>query len=75
MFLFAFLPNQLTPFISGEDFSHADITELGILYAVQDYLQSKYTSTEYAHSQEIEQLSVKGITARKLYDKFYGRKY
>ncbi|XP_067685699.1 von Willebrand factor A domain-containing protein 7-like [Haliotis asinina] len=65
-----FLPNQFTLLSSGSDYTHQDITEIGILYAVAEFFETHPLPDKSVSPGELT--GIKDITARKLFDKYYG---
>ncbi|XP_071103949.1 von Willebrand factor A domain-containing protein 7-like [Haliotis cracherodii] len=65
-----FLPNQFTLLSSGSDYTHQDITEIGILYAVAEFFETHPLPDKSISPGELT--GIKDITARKLFDKYYG---
>ncbi|XP_033758555.1 LOW QUALITY PROTEIN: uncharacterized protein LOC117340882 [Pecten maximus] len=67
-----FYPNQYASFLKGPDYTLADITEIGVLQAVATYFESippPGSSTTVAAG---SLTGITDITARKLYDAYYG---
>ncbi|XP_046570368.1 von Willebrand factor A domain-containing protein 7-like [Haliotis rubra] len=65
-----FLPNQFTLLSSGSDYTHQDITEIGILYAVAEFFENNPLPGKSISPGALT--GIKDITARKLFDKYYG---
>lgn len=70
---YSFLPNHHVNFLSGNDYTHADITEIGILDAVAEYFEHHPPPGKAAITPGTL-TGIPGITARKLYDRYYGGK-
>ncbi|KAJ8307436.1 hypothetical protein KUTeg_015520 [Tegillarca granosa] len=66
----SFLPNHYVNFLSGNDYTHADITEKGILEAVAEYFEQHTTPRKTAFSTGTL-TKIPDITARKLYQYYY----
>lgn len=71
----AFIPNAFTPYITDKDYTHQDITEQGILLAVAEYFETKAAPGQSAPPQAGSLTGIVNITARKLFDAYYGCKY
>ncbi|XP_046570407.1 von Willebrand factor A domain-containing protein 7-like [Haliotis rubra] len=65
-----FLPNRLSPMASKSDFTHQDITETGILRAVAEMFEETPLFDRPIKHGELTGLT--NITARSLFDKYYG---
>ncbi|XP_061182850.1 von Willebrand factor A domain-containing protein 7-like [Saccostrea echinata] len=68
----AFIPNAFTPYITDKDYTHQDLTERGILLAVAEYFESKAAPGQSAPPQAGSLTGIVNITARKLFDTYYG---
>ncbi|XP_055997711.1 von Willebrand factor A domain-containing protein 7-like [Ostrea edulis] len=68
----AFIPNAFTPYITDKDYTHQDITEQGILLAVAEYFETKAAPGQSAPPQAGSLTGIVNITARKLFDAYYG---
>ncbi|XP_062605380.1 von Willebrand factor A domain-containing protein 7-like [Saccostrea cucullata] len=68
----AFIPNAFTPYITPSDYTHQDLTEQGILLAVAEYFESKAAPGQSAPPQPGSLTGIANITARKLFDAYYG---
>lgn len=70
----AFIPNAFTPYITDKDFTHQDLTEQGILLAVAEYFESKPAPGKSTPPTAGSLTGISNITARKLFDAYYGCK-
>nr|XP_022338687.1 von Willebrand factor A domain-containing protein 7-like [Crassostrea virginica] len=68
----AFIPNAFTPYITDQDFTHQDLTEQGILSAVAEYFESKPAPGKSTPPQAGSLTGITDITARKLFNAYYG---
>lgn len=67
-----FFANQLSQFVGPKDYTHADITEIGILQAVAEYFESTPATLGGSTLGVGSLTGIQDITAKKLFDKYYG---
>lgn len=67
-----FFANQFSQFVGPKDYTHADITEIGILQAVAEYFESTPATLGGSTLGVGSLTGIQDITAKKLFDKYYG---
>ncbi|XP_069122433.1 uncharacterized protein [Argopecten irradians] len=67
-----FYPNQYASFLKGNDYTLADITEIGVLQAVATYFEGVPPPGSSTNVPAGSLTGITDITARKLYDAYYG---
>ena len=67
-----FFANQFSQFVGTKDYTHADITEIGILQAVAEYFESTPATPGGSTLVVGKWAGIHNITAKKLFDKYYG---
>lgn len=67
----SFLPNQFSPNVKATDYTHADITEAGILQAVAAFFETVPAPGKTKVAPDTL-TGITDLTTRKLYDAYYG---
>jgi hypothetical protein len=65
-----FYPNEYVPFLSPNDYTQADITEVGILKAVAAFFETHPQAG--IHISPGELTGIPDITSSKLFNRYYG---
>ncbi|KAK3104893.1 hypothetical protein FSP39_012645 [Pinctada imbricata] len=68
----AFYGSQILPFITSSDYTLSDLTEIGILQAVAKFFEKVRVPWKPTEPPPGSLSGISDITARKLYDKYYG---